>query len=144
MVSSRGLGDVYKRQPNSYHYSGRAFDANYGPGGQNSIEMAFFDRIVPQLHKKFPTLRTIWRAPGHYNHLHVDTGRGGSVGSTGPGGSGGGFSLDTILSPFTKMRDKLKSQFTKWGDIGQLTAGMARKTIGVPIDWIKKLSLIHI
>ena len=124
--------------PNSYHYSGRAFDANYGPGGQNSIEMAFFDRIVPQLHKKFPTLRTIWRAPGHYNHLHVDTGRGGSVGSTGPGGSGGGFSLDTILSPFTKMRDKLKSQFTKWGDIGKLTAGMARKTIGVPIDWIKK------
>ena len=124
--------------PNSYHYSGRAFDANYGPGGQNSIEMAFFDRIVPQLHKKFPTLRTIWRAPGHYNHLHVDTGRGGSVGSTGPGGSGGGFSLDTILSPFTKMRDKLKNQFTKWGDIGKLTAGMARKTIGVPIDWIKK------
>ena len=129
---------VGRHAPNSYHYSGRAFDANYGPGGQNSIEMAFFDRIVPQLHKKFPTLRTIWRAPGHYNHLHVDTGRGGSVGSTGPGGSGGGFSLDTFLSPFTKMRDKLKNQFTKWGDIGKLAAGMARKTIGVPIDWIKK------
>lgn len=129
---------VGRHAPNSYHYSGKAFDANYGPGGQNSTEMAFFDRIVPQLHKKFPTLRTIWRAPGHYNHLHVDTGRGGSVGSTGPGGSGGGFSLDTILSPFTKMRDKLKDQFTKWGDIGKLTAGMARKTIGVPIDWIKK------
>ena len=123
--------------PNSYHYSGRAFDANYGPGGQNSTEMEFFDRIVPQLHQKFPTLRTIWRAPGHYNHLHVDTGRGGSVGSTGPGGSGGGFSLGTILSPFTKMKDKLKNQFTKWGDMGKLVAAMAKKTINLPIKWIK-------
>src|SRR5699024_2438042 len=58
---------------NSYHYRGQAFDANYGPGGQNATEMAFFDRVLPKMRELFPKLGYIWRAPGHYNHLHVDT-----------------------------------------------------------------------
>src|SRR5690606_26344817 len=70
---------VGRHSNGSLHYSGRAFDANYGPGGQNATEMNFFDRIVPRIHELFPKLRTIWRAAGHYNHLHVDTGNGGNI-----------------------------------------------------------------
>src|SRR5699024_10229985 len=83
---------------NSLHYSGRAFDANYGPGGQNATEQNFFDRILPKMRELFPKLGYIWRAPGHYNHLHVDTSGGGKVGSGGSGGGGGWIpGLDTLV-----------------------------------------------
>ena len=62
---------------NSRHYSGRAIDLNYGPGGQNATEMAFFDRILARGLPRQYGLRSIWRAPGHFNHMHVDYDRGG-------------------------------------------------------------------
>ena len=78
---------VGRHSPNSLHYSGRAFDANYGPGGQNAIEQAFFDRMIPVFKPQFPGIRIIWRAPGHYNHAHFDNGGGADIGSTAGGGS---------------------------------------------------------
>ena len=81
---------VGRHAPNSLHYSGRAFDANYGPGGQNAIEQAFFDRMIPTFKQEFPKIRIIWRAPGHFNHAHFDTGRGGDIGNA---VGGGGFEM---------------------------------------------------
>ena len=83
---------VGRHAPNSLHYSGRAFDANYGPGGTNRIEQAFFDRMIPTFKQEFPKIRIIWRAPGHFNHAHFDTGRGGDIGNA-VGGGGGGFEM---------------------------------------------------
>lgn len=81
---------VGRHSPNSLHYSGRAFDANYGPGGTNRIEQAFFDRMIPTFKQEFPKIRIIWRAPGHFNHAHFDTGRGGDIGNA---VGGGGFEM---------------------------------------------------
>lgn len=59
----------------SKHYVGRAIDVNYGPGGANAAEMAFFDRIESSIRAQ--GFKTIWRAPGHYNHLHAEYDNGG-------------------------------------------------------------------
>ena len=67
----------------------------------------------------FPKLGYIWRAPGHYNHLHVDTSGGGKVGSGGSGGSGGGWipGLDTLV-------DWVKSKVDKIGGEGRMPDAM--------------------
>ena len=129
---------VGKHSNGSLHYSGRAFDANAGPGGENATEKAIFDRLVPQLNAKFPALRTLWRIPHHFNHLHVDTGRGGSVGTGGPGAQGDSAGLlDLLLSPFNKLKDKLGDQFARFGTFGSLAKGAGSKAIDAPIQWIK-------
>lgn len=110
---------VGRHSNGSLHYSGKAFDANYGPGGENATEKRFFDRVIPQMKSLFPKLGYIWRAAGHYNHAHVDTSGGGSVGS-GSGGSGGGGwipGLDTLVSG---LKDKLKGM----GGDGRMKDGM--------------------
>lgn len=68
---------------NSLHYRDQAVDLNYGPGGQNATEMAFFDKWINMFQGLFPGIRTIWRAPGHYNHLHIDTANGANMGGGG-------------------------------------------------------------
>ena len=65
----------------SAHYSGRAIDVNYGPGGQNATEMAFFDRIAGAIRAK--GFKVLWRVPGHFNHLHAAYDRGGLATGTG-------------------------------------------------------------
>lgn len=111
---------VGRHSPNSLHYSGRAFDANYGPGGTNSIEQGFFDRMIPTFKQEFPKIRIIWRAPGHFNHAHFDTGRGGDIGNA---VGGGGFEMphpfldkakvkpgDNIEASYAKAAEKLYNQ----------------------------------
>lgn len=111
---------VGRHSPNSLHYSGRAFDANYGPGGTNSIEQGFFDRMIPPFKQEFPKIRIIWRAPGHFNHAHFDTGRGGDIGNA---VGGGGFEMphpfldkakvkpgDNIEASYAKAAEKLYNQ----------------------------------
>ena len=111
---------VGRHSPNSLHYSGRAFDANYGPGGTNSIEQGFFDRMIPTFKQEFPKIRIIWRAPGHFNHAHFDTGRGGDIGNA---VGGGGFEMphpfldkakvtpgSDIEASYAKAAEKLYSQ----------------------------------
>ena len=119
----------------SLHYQDRAVDLNYGPGGQNATEMAFFDRLIGQFKSLFPGIRTIWRAPGHYNHLHIDTSNGADIGDFSGASSGGG--LLNILNPFEALFDKIKTGITNSGMFGDLVAGGAEKMVQAPIDWIK-------
>ena len=119
---------------NSLHYQDRAVDLNYGPGGQNATEMAFFDRWVSQFKGLFPGIRVIWRAPGHYNHMHIDTGNGADIGDF--SGASSGSRLPAILSPFEGLFDKIKSGV---GDsvFAKMVGGAARKMVEAPIEWIK-------
>lgn len=57
---------------NSLHYVGRAVDLNYGPEGENDIEKAFFDSLLPSFHSAFPFVHVYWRVTGHYDHLHLE------------------------------------------------------------------------
>ena len=74
-----------------YHYKcggAGALDVNYGrPGDLVPAEVAAIDPIIGPLNDL--GFRTIWRAPGHYNHLHVDIGHSGPIGGGGFGGIGG-------------------------------------------------------
>ena len=119
---------------NSLHYQDRAVDLNYGPGGQNATEMAFFDRWVSQFKGLFPGIRVIWRAPGHYNHMHIDTGNGADIGDF--SGASSGSRLPAFLSPFEGLFDKIKSGV---GDsvFAKMVGGAARKMVEAPIEWIK-------
>lgn len=66
--------------PGSAHYAkpmSRAIDVNFGPGGQNAAEMAFFDKMAPAVRSK--GFKVLWRVPGHYNHLHAAFSKGGAV-----------------------------------------------------------------
>lgn len=139
---------------NSQHYTGNAFDANYGPGGTNATEQSFFDRMVPQINKLFPKLHVLWRVADHFNHLHVGTGAGGKVGSGGGGGGGGWVpGLDTLvdwvkgklggigsgrvaegMSGMTTklidgMADKVRSVFDVFGGGGGSTAGASQDVV---------------
>lgn len=122
---------------NSYHYRDLAVDFNYGPGGQNATEMAFFDKWIGSFQSLFPGIRTIWRAPGHYNHLHIDTAKGANMGAGGAGGGGGGLSLSGILSPFEGLIDKVTSGIKGSGEFAGMIRGAAKKAISWPIDWLK-------
>ena len=125
---------VGRHSRNSLHYSGRAFDANYGPGGENATEKAFFDRILSTFHEKFPKLRTIWRAPGHYNHFHADTGRGGNVGS----GGGGGGGLITSVGPLEKLKKRMDE--VGKGIFPQAVGAMGKKVVQGMLDKINPLN----
>ena len=64
--------------------------------------------------------RTIWRAAGHYNHLHVDIGNSGPIGA-GSGGSDGGFAgplEDVLLQVRLIDWDAPASQFFGLGGVG--------------------------
>ena len=118
---------------NSLHYSGRAFDANYGPGGENATEKSFFDRLIPTFRKEFPKIGVIWRRRGHFNHAHFDTSGGAAIGS---GGGGGGLTMDFFTKPFEALKKKIAGGVAKFGAFGSLVGGGAKKMIGMPIKWI--------
>jgi hypothetical protein len=67
----------------SFHYQcgGRgALDVNFGPPGDLvKAETDAVDPIIEPLNEL--GFRTIWRAAGHYNHLHIDVGRSGPIGA---------------------------------------------------------------
>lgn len=115
---------------NSYHYKDLAVDFNYGPGGQNATEMSFFDRHIGEFQRLFSGIRTIWRAPGHYNHLHIDTSKGANMGTA---GGGGGFDL---LAPFQELFGKLTGGLKGTGTFGDMVGAAGKKLIQMPIDWI--------
>jgi hypothetical protein len=84
----------------SYHYQcgGRgALDVNFGPPGDLvKPETDAVDPVIAPLREL--GFRTIWRAAGHYNHLHVDIANSGPIGA-GSGGAYGGFAgpLEDVL-----------------------------------------------
>ncbi|MCS4593558.1 phage tail tape measure protein [Brevibacterium sediminis] len=72
-------GPVGTHSPNSQHYRDNAIDVNYGPGGQNAIETRFFDANIAAFKAAFPWAFVLWKAAGHFDHLHADN-RGKAVG----------------------------------------------------------------
>ena len=84
----------------SYHYQcgGRgAIDVNFGgPGDLDPLEVRAVDPVIAPLREL--GFRTIWRAAGHFNHLHVDVANSGPIGA-GSGGAIGGFTgpLEDVL-----------------------------------------------
>ncbi|WP_025780237.1 phage tail tape measure protein [Brevibacterium sp. VCM10] len=73
------FGPVGTHSPNSQHYDDNAIDVNYGPGGQNAIETRFFDANIAAFKAAFPWAFVLWKAAGHFDHLHADN-RGKAVG----------------------------------------------------------------
>src|SRR4051794_35717073 len=76
--------------PNGWHYKcadSGAIDLNYDCCGQAAEDAAITPLVEPLHHLGFST---IWQAPGHYNHMHINGGGGASVGVGGiPGGAVG-------------------------------------------------------
>lgn len=70
------FGRVGTHSPGSAHYSGRAIDVNRG-AGTSSREQAYLRPIVAIARQK--GFKTIFMAPGHYNHAHIQYARGGAV-----------------------------------------------------------------
>jgi putative Flp pilus-assembly TadE/G-like protein len=95
-----GVGDMH--EPGGYHYKcdppgSGALDVNFGrPGDLVPEEVAAVDPTIAPLRDL--GFRTIWRAAGHYNHLHVDIANSGPIGG-GSGGADGGFAgpLEDVL-----------------------------------------------
>ena len=77
------FGPVGKHDPGGYHYkcgNKGALDVNFGgPGDLDPQEVAAVDPIIDDLREL--GFRTIWRASGHYNHLHVDIANSGPIGA---------------------------------------------------------------
>ena len=71
------FGPVGGHDPGGYHYQcgdRGAIDVNFGgPGDLDPLEVKAVDPVIAPLREL--GFRTIWRAAGHYNHLHVDVGR---------------------------------------------------------------------
>lgn len=120
----------------SMHYQDKAVDLNYGPGGENATEKSFFDKHVAQFKKLFAGIRVIWRAAGHFNHMHLDTSNGADMGDFSGAMSGGGGDISSFLNPFSGLIDKVKAGV---GDspFGKMIGEGAKKAISWPIDWLK-------
>ena len=94
------FGPVGRHDPQGYHYkcgNRGAIDVNFGPPGDLvKPETDAVDPIIAPLREL--GFRTIWRASGHYNHLHVDVSNSGPIGA-GSGGADGGFAgpLEDVL-----------------------------------------------
>lgn len=67
-----GVAPVHTK--NSAHYSGRAIDVNRG-AGTSAREQAYLRQIIgPAIRAGF---KTIFMAPGHFNHAHIQMRKGG-------------------------------------------------------------------
>jgi hypothetical protein len=71
------FGGVGTHSPGSAHYSGRAIDVNRG-AGTSSREQAYLSKIIGPAHAA--GFKTIFMAPGHYNHAHIAYDKGGVIG----------------------------------------------------------------
>jgi hypothetical protein len=115
-------GITARHEPGGYHYkcdNAGAIDVNFGgPGDLDPQEVAAVDPMIQPLREL--GYRTIWRAAGHYNHLHVDIGNSGPIGA-GSGGSDGGFAgplEDVLLQVRLIDWDAPASQFFGLGGVG--------------------------
>lgn len=126
----------------SLHYSGRAIDVNWA-AGQSKAEQAKIDALIRSgVARSQYGLRSIWRYPGHYDHVHFDTGAGADLGMRqGHGGGGLGGFLSKLLSPLSMIKDAIagpvKAMASKFGNSpwvqllsaipGKLAGDMAHK-----------------
>jgi hypothetical protein len=113
-----------RHEPAGYHYKcdppgSGALDVNFGgPGDLVPEEVAAVDPTIGPLREL--GFRTIWRASGHYNHLHVDIANSGPIGA-GSGGADGGFTgplEDVLLEVRLIDYDAPASPFFGLGGVG--------------------------
>lgn len=55
---------------NSYHYRGRAFDANYYGDGRWQNETQALNWLNRFLSKRYDPTELLWQTDDHYDHLH--------------------------------------------------------------------------
>jgi Putative Flp pilus-assembly TadE/G-like len=115
-------GITARHEPGGWHYKcngAGALDVNFGgPGDLDPQEVAAVDPMIEPLREL--GFRTIWRAAGHYNHLHVDIANSGPVGA-GSGGNDGGFAgplEDVLLTVRLIDYDAPSSPFFGLGGVG--------------------------
>jgi hypothetical protein len=115
-------GITAQHEPGGWHYKcndAGALDVNFGgPGDLDPQEVAAVDPMIEPLREL--GFRTIWRAPGHFNHLHVDIANSGPIGA-GSGGNDGGFAgplEDVLLQVRLIDYDAPASQFFGLGGVG--------------------------
>lgn len=166
---NKALGDNPRPGAHSaggYHYkfdNSGAIDVNTRPG-TSKLEQDELRRILP-LASQFG-LRSIFMAPGHYNHAHFDVGGSGQISDQLKNliGQGLDSALDIgrfikddtlsrwdafketlggawgdakdVLSPFNAVLDRI-SGGVGGSALGQLTGDVARKAFSMATDWVK-------
>lgn len=131
-----GVAPVHSK--NSYHYRNQALDINADYGAAHSRhggEMAALDALNKILRRE--GWRTIWRAPNHYDHLHVDTGNG--------GGGGGLFSFfgsiwDSLKGAVSSVKDKAMGLLTNIpgsGIMPDVIKGLGKMSVNAFADYAK-------
>lgn len=113
--------------PNSKHYSGNAVDLNYGVTGPG--EMAFFDKFLPAFRSAFKNIGVIWRAPGHYNHMHIENGGVNNIG----GGVGGAGLMDLLTKPLKLVKNMI-NKIPGSGGFTDMMKKMVRKLMSAAKD----------
>lgn len=121
----KGYDPVGDHMDGSRHYSDGAIDVNIGYGNvevNNPEQAARMDVLASQL--KGAGYGVVWRAKGHDNHLHVDTGKNVNIGGGGlydTISEGGQAVVETAqeswkaLLQFMKAAGKTDTQFRKVG-----------------------------
>jgi hypothetical protein len=95
----------------SLHYTDNAIDVNTRPG-TSTLEQS---ELAPMAAlARSSGFRTIFMSAGHYNHLHVDTGRGGSIGSAGSAGA----MAPAVVLPKPPGMGKYRTPISDPGDAG--------------------------
>ena len=131
----------------SLHYAGQALDVN--ADGMAGGEAAVFDRLAPALIDA--GWATIWRGPGHYDHLHVDTGLYGVLNEKQYGPisktnmiveglkSVGGAIMSAVFDPLKagafKLIDGAVGKFGGGDFTKKILGGIAKKAVDGAIGW---------
>lgn len=118
----------------SMHYQDKAVDLNFA-AGTSKYEQDKFDKYLPEFKRLFKGIRVIWRAAGHFNHMHIDTGNGADIGNFSGAASGGGGGIASYLNPFQGLIEKVSGGVGKSG-FGKMIGEGAKKAIQWPIDWL--------
>jgi hypothetical protein len=105
-----GVHPVHSK--NSLHYSGNAIDVNYDGHGQ-AFETAKINSILGLIQSA--GLRSIWQVADHFDHIHIDTGKGGSL--------VGKAKEALIAKPLEFLRDIVDSGMSKLPGKGALMDG---------------------
>lgn len=67
----QGQGEISSGHvDNSYHYRGRAFDANYYGDGKWENETQALNWLNRFLQRKYDPTELLWQTDNHYDHLH--------------------------------------------------------------------------
>jgi hypothetical protein len=106
-----GVHPVHSK--NSLHYSGNALDINYDGHGQ-AFETAKINSILGLV--KSAGLRSIWQVKDHFDHLHVDTGKGGSM--------IGGFISNLVTKPLDFLKHTVDGLMSKAPGKGGFLKGL--------------------